>query len=136
MEKRSEEERTLDAFFEVLKEQTKWDVFSFYYINWSEPFDFIENIDLQTVCEGLKRCSQPFVNTYTLESNAENLTSYIFYTDNEQWHDDINQKRVKLRDDNKVTSIFSHHICSKICMFQFLQMNNELIKGLVDCIDN
>ncbi len=135
-EKRNEEERTLDAFFEVLKEQTKWDVFSFYYVNWSEPFDFIENIDLQAVCEGLKRCSQPFVNTYTLESNAENLTSYIFYTDNEQWHDDINQKRVKLRDDNKVTSIFSHHICSKICMFQFLQMNNELIKGLVDCIDN
>ena len=130
---RDDEERTYGAFFEELKEKTKWDVFGFYYINWSEPFDFIKSIDLPKVCEALKRRSQPFVNTYTLGPNAENLTSYIFYTDNERWQEDLSQKRVTLKDDNKVSSTFSHHICSKICMFQFLQMSHELIEGLVDC---
>lgn len=133
--RRDEEERTYDALFDGLKEKTKWDVFGFYYINWSEPFDFIKAIDLSKVCEALKRRSQPFVNTYTLGPNAENLTSYIFYTDNERWQDDLSQKRVHLKDDNKVSSIFSRHICSKICMFQFLQMSHELIEGLVDCYE-
>ena len=130
-----EESKTYDAFFEELKEKTKWDVFDFYYINWSDPFDFIKDIDLPKVCEALKRKSQPFVNTYTLTPNAENLTSYVFYTDNERWQEDLSQKRVTLKDDNKVSSTFSRHICSKICMFQFLQMSNELIEGLVDCYD-
>lgn len=134
--RRDEDKKTYDALFEELKEKTKWDLFSFYYIDWSEPFDFIKDIDLPKVCEALKRKSQPFVNTYTLESNAENLTSYIFYTDNERWHEDISQKRVTLKDDNKVSSTFSRHICSKICMFQFLQMSQELIAGLVDCQEN
>ena len=131
-----EERKTYDAFFDELKEKTKWDVFGFYYINWSEPFDFIKDIDLPKVCEALKRRSQPFVNTYTLGPNAENLTSYIFYTDNERWEEDLSQKRVALKDNNKVSSTFSHHICSKICMFQFLQMSHELIEGLVDCYEN
>lgn len=131
-----EESKTYDAFFEELKEKTKWDVSDFYYINWSDPPDFIKDIDLPKVCEALKRRSQPFVNTYTLGANAENLTSYIFYTDNERWQEDISQKRVHLKDDNKVLSTFSHHICSKICMFQFLQMSHELIEGLVDCYEN
>ena len=133
---RDDEERTYDAFFEELKEKTKWDVYGFYYINWSEPFDFIKSIDLPKVCEALKRRSQPFVNTYTLGPNAENLTSYFFYTDNERWQEDLAQKKVTLKDNNKVTSAFSHHICSKICMFQFLQMSHELIEGLVDCYED
>ena len=131
-----EEDKTYNAFFVELKEKTKWDVFGFYYINWSDPFDFIKDINLPKVCEVLKRKSQPFVNTYTLGPNAEDLTSYIFYTDNERWYEDLNQKKVILKDENKVSSTFSHHICSKICMFQFLQMSHELIEGLVDCYEN
>lgn len=133
---RDEKERTYDALFEELKERTKWDLFGSYYIDWSEPFDFIKNIELPKVCEALKRRSQPFVNTYTLEPNAENLTSFVFYTDNENWHEDITQKKVTLKDNSKVSCTLSHHICSKICMFQFLQMSHELIDGLVDCYEN
>lgn len=133
---RIEDNRDYAALFEDLEEVTKWDVFGFYYINWDEPFDFIKSIDLLKVCESLKRRSQPFVNTYTLGPNAENLTSYIFYTDNSAWDDDIKQKRITLKDDNKISCTFSRHICSKICMFQFLQMSHELIEGLVDCYEN
>lgn len=75
---RDEKERTYEVLFEEFKENTKWEVFGFYYIDWSEPFDFIKNIELPKVCEALKRRSQPFVNTYTLEPNAENLTSFVF----------------------------------------------------------
>jgi hypothetical protein len=131
-----EEDKSYETLFEILKEQTKWDVFSFYYINWSEPFDFIKSIDLEKVCESLKRRSQPYVNTYTLCPNAENLTSYNFYTDNQVWNEDINQKKVRLKDDNKISCTMSQHICSKICMFQFLQLSRELVEGLVDCYDN
>lgn len=132
----NESDRTYDAIFEVLKEVTKWDVFNFYYINWSKPLDFIKDISLQVVCEHLIRKSQPFVNTYTLEPNAENLTSYVFYTDNKQWCEDIRQKRVSLKNDNMLSCTFSRHICSKICMFQFLQMSQKLIEGLVDIHEN
>lgn len=133
---RDEKERTYEMLFEELKENTKWEVFCFYYIDWSEPFDFIKNIELPKVCEALKRRSQPFVNTYTLEPNAENLTSFVFYTDNENWYEYFTQKKVTLKDNNKVSCILSHHICSKICMLQFLQMSHELIDGLVDCYED
>lgn len=135
-EKLDEDKRTYDVLFDELKKKTKWDLFGFYYIDWSKPFDFIKDINLPNVCESLKRKSQPYVNTYTLGPNAENLTSYIFYTDNERWQEDLTQKRVTLNDDNKVSCTLSHHICSKICMFQFLLMSQELINGLVDCYEN
>lgn len=133
---RDEKERTYEVLFEEFKENTKWEVFGFYYIDWSEPFDFIKNIELPKVCEALKRRSQPFVNTYTLEPNAENLTSFVFYTDNENWYEYFTQKKVMLKDNNKVSCTLSHHICSKICMLQFLQMSHELIDGLVDCYED
>lgn len=133
---RDEEDRSYETLFEELQERTKWDIFNFYYINWSEPFDFIKPIDLTKICESIKRRSQPYVNTYTLGPIAENLTSYNFYTDNQKWHEEISQKKVNLKDDNMVSCTFSQHICSKICMFQFLQMTRELIEGLVDCSDN
>lgn len=133
---RKDEDKSYDAFFEDLKEKTKWDVFGFYYINWDDPFDFVKSIDLHSVCESLKRRSQPYVNTYTLGPNAENLTSYIYFTDNQKWFEDISQKRISLKDDNRVSCTYSQHICSKICMFQFLQMSQDLIEGLVDCYES
>lgn len=133
---RQEDEKSYDTLLDDLKEQTKWDIFNYYYINWDEPFDFIKSIDLQDVCKSLMRKSQPYVNTYTLGPNAENLTSYYFYTDNPVWHDEICQKKVHIMDDNRTSCTLSTHICSKICMFQFLQLTHDLIDGLVDCYDN
>lgn len=130
---RDDDTRIIGSLKEDLKETIKWDVFGFYYIKWDDPFEFIKEIDLPSVCKHLKAKSQPFVNTYTLGPNAENLTSYYFYTDNERWNDDIKNGRVDLKDTNKVSGTLSSHICSKICMFQFLQMSHELIEGLVDC---
>lgn len=133
---RSDTDKTYNAFFDDLNEKTKWDLFDFYYIKWSEPFPFVKAIDLERVCDGLLRRSQPFVNTYTLSPNSENLTSYNLYTDNERWYEDISQKRIKIKYENKVSCTESCHICSKICMFQFLQMNQDLIEGLVDCYED
>lgn len=129
---RRDEDKSYIALFEDLKEKTKWDVFDYYYINWEKPFEFIKEIDLASVCEELQTRSRPLVNTYTLKPIAANLTSYNFYSDNKSWNEDINQKRINLRNSNGISSTMSHHICSKICMFQFLQMDKELIDGLVD----
>lgn len=133
---RKEHEKTIEGLLEELKEQTKWDLYSFYYINWDEPFAFIKNIDLVSVCESLKRKSQPFVNTFTLGPKAENLTTRYYYTDNTKWHDSISTKQVDISEDSSLGSVLSSHICSKLCMFQFLQMSRELIEGLVDCIED
>lgn len=136
---RCDNDRHYDALFEDLKDYLKWEKFNFYYINWEEPFDFIKHFDhnmLTQICDRLIRCSQPFVNTYTLSANAANLTSYIFYTDNPEWSEAINQKRISLKEDNKLLCTMSRHICSKICMFQFLQMSKQHIDGLVDCYCN
>lgn len=132
-EKRDDDTRHLESLMDDLKEITKWEVYSFYYISWNKPLPFIKEIDLTGVCQHLKAKSQPFVNTYTLCPNAENLTSYTFYTDNETWHNNIKTGKVDLKDSKSVSSMLSSHICSKICMFQFLQMSKELIHGLVDC---
>ena len=136
---RCDQDRHIDTLFEDMKEYVKWEKFNFYYINWEEPFAFIKNLDngtLAQVCNRLIRRSQPFVNAYTLDTNAENLTSFIFYTDNPIWNDAISQKRIGLKKDNQLSCTLSRHICSKICMFQFLQMSKQLINGLVDCYSN
>ena len=133
---REDKVRTLKTIDEDLKEQTKWDVYSLYYVNWDEPFDFIKDINLTSVCQHLKAISQPFVNTYTLEATRENLTSYCFYSDNPKWCKSINNNDVELHDQVQITATLSAHICSKICMFQFLQMSQELIDGLVDCYES
>lgn len=132
---RDDNTRIIGSLKEDIEEVIKWDVFGLYYIKWDNPFEFIKEINLTSVCKHLKAKSQPFVNIYTLSPNAENLTSYCFYTDNERWNDDIKNGRVDLKDANNVSGILSSHICSKICMFQFLQMSRELIEGLVDCYD-
>lgn len=133
---RNDNEKSYETLLEDFKETTKWELFNFYYINWNEPFEFLKDIDFAYVCENLKKRSLPFVNTYTLCPNAENLTSYNFYSDNEIWNEKINNGEIHLQDNNKITGTKSNHICSKICMFQFLQMNRELIDGLVDCYTN
>lgn len=131
--KRNENVRTMEYLNEDLTEQTKWDLYAFYYIKWDDQFDFIKQIDLTSVCRRLINESQPFVNTYTLSPIAQNLTTYCFYTDNADWKRAIEDGYVDLENNNKVSSILSTHICSKICMFQFLQMSSELIEGLTDC---
>lgn len=132
---REEETRTLDSLQKDLAETIKWEIFGFYYIKWDKPFEFIKDIDLTSVCRHLKAKSQPFVNTYTLSPNADNLTTYCFYTDNPAWNSTINNGEIDLNA-HEISSTLSTHICSKICMFQFLQMSQELIAGLVDCYDN
>ncbi len=132
---RSEETRSLNSIKDDLAEIVKWEVFGFYYIKWEKPFEFIKDIDISNVCKHLKKKSQPFVNTYTLSPNADNLTSFCLYTDNPDWKEAITNGKANLNP-SQISVTLSNHICSKICMFQFLQMSHELIDGLVDCYDN
>lgn len=132
---RRKETRSLNSTKDDLAEIVKWEVFGFYYIKWKKPFKFIKNIDISNVCKNLKKKSQPFVNTYTLSPNADNLTSFCLYTDNPEWKEVITNGKANL-DPCQISVTLSNHICSKICMFQFLQMSHELIDGLVDCYDN
>ena len=122
--------RTIESLQEVLAEQTKWDLYNFYFIKWNDQFEFIKQIDLTSVCRRLVNESQPFVNYYALAPTAQNNISYYFYTDNVDWSQAIDNGKVDLRNNNNVGSILSTHICSKICMFQFLQMSEDIIDGL------
>lgn len=126
--------RVIDSLKIDFDEELKWKIFGFYYINWESPFDFIKQIDLESICQQLINKSDPFVYIYNLSPQACNNISYYFYTDNTNWINEI-QHGINLRNANKVDGVLSTHICSKICMFQFLQMNQEHIRGLIDCYD-
>lgn len=132
--KLNKDSQTMESLQEALDEQTKWDLYNFYYIKWDDQFEFIKQIDLTSVCRRLVKESQPFVNYYyTLTPTEPNNISYYFYTDNEDWNKAIGNGKVDLGNNNKASSILSTHICSKLCMFQFLQMSKDIIDGLTDC---
>lgn len=128
------EDKRWETLEKILNERIKWELYDFYYIKWNRPFEFLKDINLTAVCKRIKAKSQPFVNTYSLATCAEDLTSYYFYSDNQNWVNEINGGSVDVN--VQTSALFSSHICSKLCMFQFLQLTQDLISGLVDCYES
>ncbi|MCM1502074.1 MAG: hypothetical protein NC115_05340 [Bacteroidales bacterium] len=130
------ERKERELLSEILTENIKWELLDFYYVKWNRPFAFINNlendVDLKRVCDGLMTQSVPFVNIYSLPAIAVNMTYSFFYTDNKNWTERIQNDNIGLKN---INIIYSTHICSKICMFQFLPMDYEMVNGLVDCMN-
>lgn len=124
---RPENDRNYSAFYKDLAAVTREEFEQYDYIDWENPFDFIKEIDPEKVIEELKHASLPFVHSYVCNTSAQELF-YNVYTDNLKW-------KIPISAEVGEVSI-STHTCSKICMFQILQLNEELIKGLVDCYES
>lgn len=121
---------SLSGLFDQMKYYTEIESKKYSFIAWDKPFDFIKQYDVGEVCLELKEDSIPFVNTHVLRPTDENLTTYVFYSDRQDWIKKISNKDVDIDDYISIQGCYSRHIASKFCMFQFLQMDKEIIDGL------
>ena len=123
---------TFSLINSLCKKKTEEIVKKFLFIDWEHPFEFVVKPDIKTISQKLITKSVPFINTYTTLETKENLTSYMFYSDNSEWIELIKKGKIIFSQSLSPQAKTSSHIASKICMFQLLQMSDEIIKGLVD----
>ena len=127
-----DENRTIDYLLgTLLDEKTKYDLWNKYYVDWKEPLDFLNMGNLKNIVYGLLKISSPFARIYNTRSEQPNLITFGIYSDNPRWIDLIKEKEFDLPEKDKISIIHSTHTCSKICMFQFLQMDDESVSGIV-----
>ncbi len=128
---------TLGDLMQEMKKECANDVIAYKYINWEYPFPFVnKDIDIKNLAIELNKRAIPFVQTYTTRPVKENLTSYIYYHDREEWKRrteeiDSTMKEYIVMPSGTSTEL-STHIESKFCMFQILQMDKDIINGLTD----
>ena len=127
---------TLNDLMQECDKECATDVSQYKYINWDDPFVFVnKDIDISNLAQELHKVAIPFIQTYTTRPTQENLTTYCYYHDREEWKQQINDlKSINMPSDT--TTELSTHIESKFCMFQILQMDKEIIDGLADLCKN
>lgn len=121
----AESERKEAALYELRVEKTRLKIKKFEFVDWEKPFPFVKKIDLKQVVEKLQAHSTPIVNTArTVTDMALDYTTQILYLSDE--------KLKKELDGFGVNSVCSDKIESKICVFSFLRLEIDYIKGLAD----
>ena len=105
------------------------------FIDWDHPFSFIHEVSeskLPTICNQLQKRAAPIVNYNLTSETKENKVIRYFFSDRPQFKAEMDAVRSKLDNGNEVTAAKSSHIASKICMFQFLPMDESVLDNLVD----
>lgn len=126
--------RNLDALYTETNKECTQEVAEFHYINWDNPAAFVKtDIDVEDVCQNLKDLSIPLVNSLVIRPEQENNTTYTYYTDSETWFQLVANKQVTLQ--SSCTMELSMHLASKIAIFQILQWDDYIRKGLTDICD-
>lgn len=107
---------------------------NFSYIDWENPFPFLEDVttNLPTICNELQKRSAPFVNYYTTTEFKENNITRCLFSDLHNFEDLFKQNCTHIRNSNFISATYSTHIASKICMLQFLPLDEDVLKNLVD----
>lgn len=106
------------------------------YINWENPFPFVEELNPQNnfpkICNELQKRAAPFVNYNLTPEFKENKVVRVLYTDRPFFEEEFRIMRDKLENGNSISAKVSPHIASKVSMMQFLPMDEEILKNLVD----
>ncbi|MCQ2258725.1 MAG: hypothetical protein MJZ41_12160 [Bacteroidaceae bacterium] len=104
------------------------------FIDWDNPFSFIHEVssNLPTICNQLQKRAAPIVNYNLTPETNENKVIRYFFSDRPQFKEEMDAVRSQLDNGNEVTATKSTHIVSKICMFQFLPMDESVLDHLVD----
>lgn len=133
---KSETEHTKTNLLKNIEEEaTKHTKQSYSFIDWSNPFSFVNEVsvaNLPHICNGLQKRAAPIVHyNLTANNNVDNVVRY-FYSDRPQFTEEMKNIRNSLDNGNTISAIKSTHIASKICMFQFLPMDEDVLCNLVD----
>lgn len=126
----------VDLVKAIKDEVTKHTKSNYSFIDWNNPFPFITEIleeeILPRICNELQKRAAPIVNYNLTSEIKDNRVSRYFFSDRPQFKEEIEIIRHKLNNGNEVSAIKSIHIASKICMFQFLPMDEDVLQNLVD----
>lgn len=88
------------------------------------------------VCNKLQAKAAPFVNYNLTTAVKENKVVLALYSDMPTIIDDFKQMKGSLNNGTEISVYRSSHIESKICMMQFLPMDDEVLNNLVDLQDS
>lgn len=131
---------TKTSLFDLIrKESSAYTSKTFSYIKWEKRYSFVQDITssetLADICNQLQRRAAPLVNyNLTKAINGDNITR-LFFSDIPEFNDKIQQIRSKLQNGQSITGVESSHTASKICMLQFLPMDDDILSNLVDLQD-
>lgn len=107
----------------------------FSFIDWTNPFEFVPHLssnNMHLICNGLQKRSAPFVN-YNINSESQvNSIIKALYSDRVEFEREFDDMKNKIDNGSSIISYMSSHIASKICMMQFLSIDQSVIDGLVD----
>lgn len=132
--------RTLNSLIDITKEYARQHTQKNYsYINWESPFPFVSDISKEStlpfICNQLQRRSAPLVNYNLNLEKYENRIIRIVFSDIPSFEEEVQEIKNRLDNGNEITAHFSSHIASKICMMQFLPMDESILSNLVDLQD-
>lgn len=108
----------------------------FSFVDWEHPFPFVKDISgedcMARICNELQKRAAPFVSYNLTSEFKENTVIKRLYSDRPNFEDEIKQIRSKLQSGNEIDAAKSVHIASKICMMQFLPLDQAILDHLVD----
>ena len=105
------------------------------YINWDEPFSFIEELSvskLSAICNELQKKAYPFVNYNLNPEQKDNRVVRALFSDRPSFVEEFAEMKDQLANGTEISAYFSTHIASKICFMEFLPMDDEVLDNLVD----
>ena len=82
--------------------------------------------DLPKICNKLQALAAPFVNYNLTTAEKENKVVLALYTDMPTIDEDFKKMKGLLNNGTAISVYRSSHIESKICMMQFLPMDDEV----------
>ncbi len=126
---------------ELMREETKVYVKQFEYINWSTPSPTFladtSNLNLADICKNLYCKSAPFVHYNITTSQPTTNITISLYSDMNCFANKFNAIKANVTNGDCISAYQSAHIASKICMFQFLPLNNEELDAIIkECDEN
>ena len=135
---RKKPQQTLANLVGLTKEASKkYTKESFAFIDWESPMSFVQDLSssdaMADICNQLQKKSSPLVNYSQISEFHEDKVTRILYSDRPCFEsEDFPAMRPKLDNGNTVSARYSTHIVSKICMMQFLPMDESILDGLTD----
>ncbi len=133
------EKRNLTQLKELLSQNTEDYTQELKYIDWERPFPFVPNLsnnDLTNICDKLHKKSSPFVHYDKITATAENHITSALYSDIPNIVQQFNNFKNNVTNGNNILPYHSTHIASKLCFFQFLQLDKETLNILCEAKGN
>lgn len=134
------EEKDFGSLKSKMKEKSMAYANRYAFIDWTEPFSFVKPLSvsavLPRVCNKLQAKAAPFVNYNLTTAVKENKVVLALYSDMPAISSAFEQMKGSLNNGTEISVYRSSHIESKICMMQFLPMDDEVLENLVDLQDS